>query len=286
MTDKLKMCNKCNCEKSLELFNFNKRSKDGRDYLCKSCHSIAMKARRAADPEKYKEMDKAWRNKNIEKHRASSAAWAKANPERVKENKRRNVEQNLERHKEYHRNYRERNKEKIKRRQKEYYKKNCETFKENRKIYYKNNPEKVKKVNKKWADANPDKCRVIRSRRETRKMNQYHPEHDINIEKRYDKLVRILRDRYNVDYHVDHIWPLSKGGPHHHDNLQVITQSINNQKKDRMTFIHKDSKNWTDLPHHILMWVKDNKKKDFKLAVGEIIDSGLFTNTQIRKLLG
>ena len=35
-------------------------------------------------------------------------------------------------------------------------------------------------------------------------------------------------------FHVDHIVPVSKGGKHHPDNLQILTARENLQKKDRL----------------------------------------------------
>ena len=33
-----------------------------------------------------------------------------------------------------------------------------------------------------------------------------------------------------IKYHVDHIKPLSKGGPHKFDNLRIVTASMNLKK--------------------------------------------------------
>lgn len=40
---------------------------------------------------------------------------------------------------------------------------------------------------------------------------------------------------------VDHIIPLSKGGLHHPDNLQILTRSINSKKADKLNFIPNSS---------------------------------------------
>jgi 5-methylcytosine-specific restriction endonuclease McrA len=38
------------------------------------------------------------------------------------------------------------------------------------------------------------------------------------------------------DWHVDHIHPISHGGLHHPDNLQIVTKKYNLQKKDKLNF--------------------------------------------------
>ena len=49
---------------------------------CKACHKADAKARRKANPEKYRALSKAWRKANPEKQRALCKAWRKANPEK------------------------------------------------------------------------------------------------------------------------------------------------------------------------------------------------------------
>lgn len=48
----------------------------------------------------------------------------------------------------------------------------------------------------------------------------------------YYKVSQILGEYW----HVDHIIPLSKGGLHHPDNLQVVTKEYNLQKSDKLNF--------------------------------------------------
>lgn len=38
------------------------------------------------------------------------------------------------------------------------------------------------------------------------------------------------------DWQVDHIHPISHGGLHHPDNLQITTKDYNLQKKDKLNF--------------------------------------------------
>ena len=49
-------------------------------------------------------------------------------------------------------------------------------------------------------------------------------------------LARVITLSVGVKHVVDHINPLSKGGLHHQDNLQVITLSENSKKRDKYPF--------------------------------------------------
>lgn len=50
------------------------------------------------------------------------------------------------------------------------------------------------------------------------------------------KLKRLRKEITGHDWHIDHMIPLSKGGKHSWDNLQVIPWLINIMKKNRMIF--------------------------------------------------
>jgi len=47
------------------------------------------------------------------------------------------------------------------------------------------------------------------------------------------KLRNLLTEITGIEHHVDHIWPLSKGGPHWSGNLQIITAEENLSKSDK-----------------------------------------------------
>lgn len=59
-----KQCNKCGEIKSLEMFCKNKTTNDGHGRECKQCTSERHKAMRLANPEKYKQAAKKWREAN------------------------------------------------------------------------------------------------------------------------------------------------------------------------------------------------------------------------------
>lgn len=43
-----------------------------------------------------------------------------------------------------------------------------------------------------------------------------------------------LSEKTGISYEVDHIVPISKGGKHHEDNLQIITMSENRKKHNKI----------------------------------------------------
>lgn len=97
----MKICIKCNENKSKLLFCKNKRSADGYHSYCKECNKAKVKAWREANPEKNKasvvarnianpekakaqskHYNKIWRETNREASRNNSKAWREANPEK------------------------------------------------------------------------------------------------------------------------------------------------------------------------------------------------------------
>lgn len=64
----MKICKYCKVEKSLEEFGNYKKTKDGKDYLCKVCASINQKLRRERNLEKFRIVGaRSMRNRSQEK---------------------------------------------------------------------------------------------------------------------------------------------------------------------------------------------------------------------------
>lgn len=70
------------------------------------------------------------------------------------------------------------------------------------------------------------------------------------------ELTRIEEDRIKfiyalastmVDVHVDHIRPLTKGGLHHPDNLQILDGKLNDQKKNKWPLTEKENRKFEGL---------------------------------------
>lgn len=69
---------------------------------------------------------------------------------------------------------------------------------------------------------------VKKLKRKLRK--QTPPDADRHLITEFYKQAKFLTKTTGIQYHVDHIIPLSKGGKHHQDNLQVITAKENLRK--------------------------------------------------------
>ena len=193
---------------------------------------------------------------------------------------------NSDKLKAYQKAYDKANSDKIKAYQKAYKQTNSDKFKAYKKAYNKAynkaNPDKFKAYQKAYNKANPDKINALSSKRRALKITRTHPDCDNIQVKRFYKVCSYLSKHTGTKYHVDHILPISKGGPHHHDNLQIITQTLNHQKFNNTNFEHPDLKHWTDLPIELLSWVKINNLKSFSKVVKDYgIDN--FKNKLLKK---
>ena len=163
---------------------------------------------------------KAWREANKEKVRAYLKAYREANKDKIKVTK-----------KAYHKA----NKDKICRKVSAYYNANKDKHKATIKAYREANKEKVAATKKAWAVANADKVTAKVSRRKALKLKLI-PKHLKNcpVEKQrvldIFKLCRLISMATGVKHHVDHMWPVSDGGPEWSGNLQIITAHENMSK--------------------------------------------------------
>ena len=127
------------------------------------------------------------------------------------------------------------NREKILDYAKQHYQENKEKLPDYRKQYYQENKEKLSDYFKQHYQENKELYIERAAKRRALKIKAI-PEALIDCPVEKGRLVQIynLRDvltkATGVEYHVDHIWPLSKGGPHWSGNLQIITAEENRSK--------------------------------------------------------
>ena len=131
--------------------------------------------------------------------------------------------------------YKERNKQKIDEYHKNYRQENKQKQKTHFAKYY--NKDKKNSVNRvlKWEKENPEKNNEIIAKRRSQKKHGI-----ISLSKEQRKIMRCfykqadrLEKRFGLQFHVDHIIPLSKGGLHIPTNLQVLPARLNLKKNSR-----------------------------------------------------
>jgi len=120
-----------------------------------------------------------------------------------------------------------------------YYQANKEKRKAYCKDYYQANKEKIKARDRAYCKANKEKLAAKVARRKALKIKQIPTQvRDCPIEKKrlYHtyKLCSLFTQIAGVKHHVDHMWPLSDGGPHWSGNLQIITATENLSKHDKV----------------------------------------------------
>lgn len=148
---------------------------------------------------------------------------------------------NKESIKQYKKQYRKDNQEKIKQRRED----NHKYHKEYKKQWYQDNKESCREYNKQWRINNSeyDKRYKKQYREDNRdKVNASNAKRRVVKRNQTTTLTQLEKDRYNftyevastmVDYVVDHIQPISKGGSDHPGNLQILTRELNSEKRSK-----------------------------------------------------
>lgn len=85
-----------------------------------------------------------------------------------------------------------------------------------------------------WAARNADRVASYKGFRR-QQMRTLAPGADREAIRAFYRLAKLL-EKHNptARYHVDHIVPLSKGGLHHQDNLQVMRADYNQRKFNKL----------------------------------------------------
>ena len=193
------------------------------------------KDRREANKERVAAIKKAWNQANKEKTAAYNKAWREANKEWVVSYNKTWYKVNKEMVNVTNNAYYKANREKVIESNNTYRKANREKVRVTKKAYYQANKEKCAATKKAWREANPDKNNALVSRRRALKLKLI-PKHlnKCPVEKQrllgIYKLSILISKATGIQHHVDHMWPLSDGGPHWSGNLQIITAHENMSK--------------------------------------------------------
>ena len=129
----------------------------------------------------------------------------------------------------YYKQYRIKNKNNISKSNKKWNDKN----KEYHQHYSNNHKNDIRKNKKKWAIKNRDYLAMKQAQKRVVIKNQT-PD---NIDKTKIINMYLWSSCFELitgkKYHVDHIVPIAKGGPHHQDNLQILEAKDNIKKSDK-----------------------------------------------------
>lgn len=238
-----KLCGRCKEIKALDEFYRAKDRTDGFRWDCKECvkkfcSNDASKKWHLANKERCAESQKKWREANKEKCAESRRKWETANKDKVRAYREKWNEKNPEKVRFYATKYLK-NKEKRQPLTKEEKK---EKARIQRKNWEAKNHEKVKERNKnKWIKY-ADNVRTNTRNRKARLRNSIgtHTASDIRKLKKLQKnQCAICKTSINAGFHVDHVFPIARGGTNDINNLQILCETCNTSKgaKDPIEFM-------------------------------------------------
>ena len=248
-----KACTKCGEVKALSEFVKNRQCRNGVSGICKLCASkrakenhlknredrlAKQKAYREANKERAKERDREYYRKNKEKIKARSSKWYYDNTERAKEANRLWREANREQYLASGKSYRDT--DEYKSRMRDYRKTNEEKIREQSLDWKTANSAHViqymKSYRKKHYEDNKEVYLLHARKRRATKRQAYVPRCDYwrQVEVEMGEKRRELQEQTGDSYHIDHIYPLSKGGIDHPVNYQILTAKENLSKWDKV----------------------------------------------------
>lgn len=250
-----KICAKCNCKKELTEFYFRKTMNIYYND-CKLCKKKYAKENHDNNKENSKIVKKRYYQNNKEKIIKDRKESYIKNKEVINQKKKEWYYKNLYKAKKQREKYYIENKEKLLNQKKEYYNSNKEKIKEQSRQHYHSNVEELRKTHKIYIEKNKESYlakKRIYNKTDSAKLSSINSKHKRKaIIKNGDVTTKQLKELYQntkVCYwcneklvkgniHLDHYFPLSKGGTHSTSNLVLSCPTCNMQKynKDPIEF--------------------------------------------------
>lgn len=239
-------CSQCNEEKLLDGFYLEK----GRPRAnCKDCHKKKIYARRDADREAFRAYQREWNAKNPGKHAEYEARRRARRGDEINARRREARAADPERYRKVQRRHASENREQINERRRERYERRRGYILQQKREYEQSNPDRVRS----WSRGDPEKKREY--------MRQYYQDNreywERSRAKRRAQLAEVehepytRREIYDRDgglcqgcgvelpfepngFQIDHIVPISRGGPDTPANVQLMCPACNREKWARL----------------------------------------------------
>lgn len=221
----MKKCRKCGETKPLDGFEKARSCLDGHRATCRVCRAPMCAANAAR-----------WRARNPDRAKDVQARYYAKNPDAVKAARKKHYDANADYYREKSRVAYSSNKSRASELNKEWMRRNKEVRAAYEAKYRAENKELKRELYKKWEKANlPARLRINANRR-------------ARIAGNGGVLPRGIREKLFAQqkglcaccglplgekYHLDHIYPISKGGKNTDDNVQLLRRVCNLQKKDK-----------------------------------------------------
>lgn len=176
---------------------------------------------------------------NNDKVKAYQKAYYKANSEKIKVRRKARYKANREKEREWGRAYYKANKEIRKARSQAWTQVNPEKIKRRSKLYHVAHKEKVNAQSRAWRKANLEKTREYKRKHRALKYQTYaEPINEKRVFIRDGWICQICHKKVNkrlkypnpMSSSLDHIIPLSTGGTHTYDNVQLAHLICNSSK--------------------------------------------------------
>lgn len=208
----MKRCSKCGQIKDSASFNRNRTEPDGLQRWCKECRKSQARIAYQRDRDKRLQKDAEYRENNRELLRLRSRDWSKKHPDRIRAHQKR--------YKTLHR----------------------EEYELANKHYKDSHREEHKRANRSWYERNKKRFRNYRDKSLARKFG-------VEV---IDSYSIFVRDNWICQYcgkpvnpdekypslqspSLDHIIPISKGGKHTQENLQLVHLDCNKRKFTKLS---------------------------------------------------
>ncbi len=212
-----KHCHKCGSTKPAADFQKCARNSDGLQSHCRDCRTAAAVEYRARTLEYRREYNRAY----SAAHKAERAAYFQANRDKFLAGMKVRYQANRAAQSEYNRAY---------------YQENRERHAELGRAWREKNAEPMRAYMREYYEANVDRFNQYGVKRRASKRDQF-VEHvnSLVVLERDDGVCGICGgDVDPLDFHVDHIIPLSRGGEHSYANTQAAHPFCNLSKHDRL----------------------------------------------------